>query len=410
MHHYEVITFVVCLSALFAFINARFIRWPSTIGIMVLSLGCSGVIIALGHLFPVISSVITRTVSSIDFTQLLMKNMLGFLLFAGSMFIDYQSMRRQRLAIITLATAGVILSAIIVSCLLYGIFRLFGAEIPFIYCLLFAALISATDPVAILPILKNAGMPRTLELKIAGESLFNDGVAVVLFTSIMEIAQKGLSNMQWLDIVWLFLRNSGGGLLYGLLLGYLAYYMLRSINSYQVEVLLTIALVMSGYMLADRLHVSGPLAMVVAGIFIGNKGRADALSKVSADYLTKFWELVDELLNSVIFLLMGFEMLVIRFDSRLLCIGLASIAVVLFARWLSVLAPLYLLRHHTRYDRDTIRILTWGGLRGALSVALALSLPQEMYRDQFVAITYMIVVFSITVQGLTLGRVAKGMK
>lgn len=333
-----------------------------------------------------------------------MKGMLGFLLFAGSIHIDSKSLRKERLPVITLATIGVLISTFLVGSLLYFLFSAFHLTIGYIYCLLFAALISPTDPIAVLAILKRSGIPKSLELKIAGESLFNDGVAVVVFLTILEVAQTGIDKLSFIDISILFIREGGGGLSFGLLLGYSGYFTMRSIDKYEVEVLITIATVMGGYLVADILHISGPLAMVVAGIVIGSKGKASGISAITQDYLSKFWELIDEMLNALLFLLMGFEMLVIKLDITIVMISIISILLVLFARWVSVAIPVSLLRFKIKFEKNAIMILTWGGLRGGLSVALALSLPKEMYRDQFVAITYIVVIFSIIVQGLTIGK------
>jgi monovalent cation:H+ antiporter, CPA1 family len=252
--------------------------------------------------------------------------------------------------------------------------------------------------------LKRAGITKSLELKIAGESLFNDGVAVVVFLTILEVAQTGLDKVSVMDVSVLFLREAGGGLLYGLLLGYAGFYAISSINKYEVEVLITIALVMGGYMLADKLRISGPLAMVVAGITIGSKGKESGISELSKSYISKFWELIDDMLNALLFMLVGFEMLVLKIDSTIVVIGLISIGIVLFSRWASVALPVTFLRFRMTFERNAIAILTWGGLRGGLSVALALSLPASMHRDLFVSITYMVVIFSIVVQGLTIRR------
>lgn len=345
--------------------------------------------------------------SSIDFNTLLMKILLGFLLFAGGFHINAAALKKERLSILTLATAGTILSTFITGSLAYLVFTWLGFPIPFIYCLLFGSLISPTDPIAVLGILKEAKVPETLELKIAGESLFNDGVAVVIFLTISGIASSGAGNFTAGDIALLFAREAIGGILYGLLLGYIGYRTLRSIDNYKVEVLITLALVMAGYYVADLIHVSGPLAMVVAGIITGSKGVAAAMSDQTKDYVSKFWELVDEILNAVLFLLIGLEMLVVKFNIVLLAAGAILIPAVLAARWISVLLPVRLLRPWIKFEKYAVGILTWGGLRGGISVALALSLPASGYKDEFLAVTYMIVIFSILVQGLTIGKLAK---
>lgn len=407
MKFYTALTIIISISAIFAYVNYRYIRLPATIGIMVLSLITSVFIVTLGHVIPGISADIIYMIESIDFHELLMDIMLSFLLFAGAIHINAKNLKEERISVIALATIGILISTFIIGVLTYFLFSLFDIQVDLIYCFLFGALISPTDPIAVLGILKKAKIPRSMELKISGESLFNDGVAVVVFLTILEIAKTGVDNMSVNDMSVLLLKEAGGGLLYGLILGYVGFWLLRSIDNYQVEVLITIALVMGGYTLADRLHVSGPLAMVVAGIITGNQGKEFAMSEITRDYLGKFWELVDEILNAILFLLIGFEMLVIKLNSTLMMIGGISILVVLLARWISVALPISVIRFKVSLERNAITILTWGGLRGGISVALALSLPQEMYRSELVSITYIVVVFSIIVQGLTIGNVAK---
>ncbi|MFI5185390.1 MAG: cation:proton antiporter, partial [Chitinophagales bacterium] len=255
--------------------------------------------------------------------------------------------------------------------------------------------------------LRKANIPASLETKITGESLFNDGVGIVLFISLFETARLGAENVPFLQIAWLFIKEAGGGILLGAILGYAGFYLLRSIDQYQVEVLITLAMVMGGYLLASAIHVSGPLAMVVAGIIIGNIGMEKAMSDVTRDYLKKFWELIDEILNAVLFILIGFEMLIISIRGNLLWISFMAIPLVLFARWLAVSVPIFALSFKRAFEKNSIAILTWGGLRGGISVALALSLPDHMHRQEFLAITYMVVIFSIVVQGLTIGKMAR---
>jgi monovalent cation:H+ antiporter, CPA1 family len=407
---YEIFTFIVCITALLSYLNYRFVKLSPTIGIMALSLAFSIILIAGQGFFPTAYDSLKEVMSSVDFHKLLMKGMLGFLLFAGAIHIDAKNLKAERLPIISLATIGIFISTTLVGTLLYYLFQAFGLSIDYIYCLLFAALISPTDPIAVLAILKKAKLPKSLELKIAGESLFNDGVAVVVFLTIMQVAETGLDKLSPGDISLLFLQQAGGGLLYGTVLGYLSYFAVRSIDKYEVEVMITIATVMGGYLLADIIHVSGPLAMVVAGIIIGNKSRGNAVSDITRDYLEKFWELIDEMLNAALFMLIGFEMLVIHFNRSIMIIGSITIFIVLLSRWISVAIPVTILRRKVVFEKNAIVILTWGGLRGGLSVALALSLPKEMYRDEFVAITYIVVIFSIMVQGLTIGKLYKKLK
>ena len=407
MHPYEIFVFIICLTAAFSYINHRYIKWPPTIGIMALSLCVSVVMLISAKVFPGYSIGFINIISSIDFHYLLMNGMLSFLLFAGAIHIDAGSLKKERIPIITLSTIGILISTFLIGTLLFYLFPIFSLDIKYIYCLLFAALISPTDPIAVLAILKKAGIQKSLELKIAGESLFNDGVAVVVFITILEVAQTGLDKLTVTDISLLFMREAGGGLLYGLLLGYLGIGIIKSIDKYEVEVLISIALVMGGYLLADKLHISGPLAMVVAGIVMGNKGRESGLSDVTMDYFNKFWELTDEMMNAALFLLVGFEMLVVKVNPIIMVVGLITIGIVLLSRWVSVFIPMKLLGRTIDFEKNTVAILTWGGLRGGLSIALALSLPENMNRDLFVSITYMVVIFSIIVQGLTIGKLYK---
>lgn len=404
---YGIFTILIVLTAAFSYINFRFIKLPATIGIMLISLLCSLLILAIGKFYPQVLKHPTSIISSLDFETLLMKIMLSFLLFAGAIHINFPKLKKEITPIATYATLGVMISTLVIGLAMYFVFQLFSLNISFIYCLLFGALISPTDPIAVLGILKEAKIPSSLEIKISGESLFNDGVGVVIFASILEIVNIGTDNLSISQVTILFIQEAGGGIVWGLLLGYAGYYLLRTIDHYQVEVLITIAMVMGGYLLASYLHISGPLAMVVAGIITGNKGKEEAMSDTTRDYLNKFWELIDEILNALLFLLIGFEMIVLNFNQKIIWIGLIAIIVVLFARFISVFLPTLLLSFRRSFERNMIPILTWGGLRGGISVALALSLPKGEYRDTLVSITYIIVVFSIIVQGLTIGKLAR---
>jgi CPA1 family monovalent cation:H+ antiporter len=374
---------------------------------MLLSLLASLILIVIGLLNPDFFSETKKIVSSIDFHTALMKVMLSFLLFAGAIQIDINQLKKESLAILTFSTIGVLLSTIIVATLFYAVTKIFGMPIDFIYCLLFGALISPTDPIAVLGILRKAKIPSTLEMKISGESLFNDGVAVVVFVTIYEVITSGIQNTSAVKIAWLFIKEAGGGIAFGVLLGYIGFWVLKSIDNYIVEVLITIAIVMGGYLLADNLHISGPLAMVMAGIITGNKSMEEGMSDITRDYINKFWQMMDEVLNAILFLLVGFQMLIIPFNITTLWIGLISIIIVLVARFISVVIPITFLKNKKTFEKHAVLILTWGGLRGGLSVALALSLPKNMFSEVFVSVTYIIVLFSIIVQGLTIGKFAK---
>ena len=395
------------IAAVFGYLNFRFVKLPPTIGIMLISVVASLIVIAIGYTRPKLFHSITGIISNINFYNALMQVMLGFLLFAGSMHIDVKKLRKERTAVITFATVGVVLSTFIIGILMFIVVGWFGMQINFLHCLLFGALISPTDPIAVLGILKQAHIPESLETKITGESLFNDGVAVVVFTTITEIIRAGISNVTVGDIVWLFLEEACGGFAFGLLLGYFGYLALKSINNYTIEVLITLAIVMGGYSLADYMHISGPLAIVAAGIVTGNKSLEYGTSDITRDYITKFWEMIDELMNAILFLLIGFEMLVIPFTKALLWLGCAAIIIVLIARFLSVALPIEVLKQRRGFERNAIAILTWGGLRGGISVALALSLQPGYTNKIIVSITYFVVLFSILVQGLTIGKIAR---
>jgi CPA1 family monovalent cation:H+ antiporter len=404
---YNVFAVITVLAAVFGYINHRFIKLPGTIGIMIISLLSSLLIILLGEIRPLLFDQIIRLIKSIDFYTILMKIMLSFLLFAGAFHIDGRSMKAQGLSILAFATIGTLISTFAVASIFYAFCALLHFPVGFLYCLLFGALISPTDAIAVLSILRQAHIPGSLETKINGESLFNDGVAIVIFITVYEIISGGAANLDAGRIVWLFLREAGGGMLLGALLGYLGYQLLRSIDHYQIEVMITLAIVTGGYFLADQLGISGPLAMVVAGLITGSKSRDEAMSDTTRDYIDKFWEMIDEFLNAILFLLIGFEMLVLPFNWLFILLGLICIPITLLARYLSVLIAISLLRYRTAFEKNAIAILTWGGLRGGIPVALALSVPREMHGELFVVITYITVLFSIIVQGLTIKKVVK---
>lgn len=401
----QTITLLVCLSAIFSYLNYRYLKLPMTIGLMALALAMSLLLVALGKLgFPVEAQAITF-IKGIDFNEALMHGMLSFLLFAGALHFNIHDLLDQKWFIGTLASLGLLASTLIVGSLAYYLFALVNLDLPFLYCLLFGALISPTDPIAVLGILRTAGAPKSLEVKITGESLFNDGVGVVVFLVLLGVAGHEVASAG--SIARLFLQEAVGGAILGLALGYLAYFMLKSVDNYQVEILLTLAIVMGGYALADALHTSGPIAVVVAGLVVGSYARHMAMSETSREYLDTFWELVDELLNAVLFVLIGLEVLVLTFHGHYILAGLIAIPVVLLARFLSVGLPVKLFSFKQEFAPRATTILTWGGLRGGISVAMALSLPPGPLRDAIVTITYVVVTFSILVQGLTIGRVVQ---
>jgi CPA1 family monovalent cation:H+ antiporter len=406
MNFFNILSILLTLSALFAYINHRYFGLPSCIGLMFIALLMSLGLISLSHLGVALNDSAKTMLHSIDFNQTLLHGVLGFMLYAGAMHIDLNELRRGKWAIGLLATVSVLISTFVVALLMTLVFNLMRLPIPFINCLLFGALISPTDPIAVLGILKSAGTSKSMEIKIAGESLFNDGVGVVIFVILLEVAAGGES-VTASDVVLLFLKEAGGGAVFGLLAGLIAYAMLKSVDNYNVEILITLALVAGGYALADALHISGPIAVVVAGLLIGNHGRAFAMSETTREHLDTFWELTDEILNTVLFVLIGLEVMVLHFTLNFLIVGLLAIPTVLFARLVSVSVPLSFMRYFGDPLPHAIKTLTWGGLRGGISIALALSLPAGPSRELIVSATYIVAVFSILVQGLTLGSLVR---
>ncbi len=399
---------LISVSALFSYVNYRTLKLPNTIGIMVISLAFSLVLVSLSHLgFSDAQRIATEIVSQIEFDNTLLNGMLGFLLFAGAMHINLDELLERKWTIGLLASVGVLTSMFLVAGSAYYLFQLFGFNIPFIYCLLFGSLISPTDPIAVMGILKTAGASKSLEIKIAGESLFNDGVAIVVFLAIFGIAVNGESfDAQHIGI--LFVQEAFGGALFGFACGWVVLKMLKRVDSYQVEILLTLALVSGGATAAAGLHLSAPIAVVVAGLMIGNHGRRDAMSDTTVQHLDTFWELIDEILNAILFLIIGLEVIVIQLSAQIWVAGVAMALLVLLSRLISVGIPVTVLRKMNReFHPHAVKILTWGGLRGGISVALALSIPAGSERDLIVAVTYVIVVLSILVQGLTIGKLIK---
>jgi len=408
MDFFSIAAILTVLAATFGYANVRFLKMPTTIGLMIISIVFSVVMLLVGRIAPEILALETELVSSIDFTKVLMEGMLSFLLFAGALHVDFSQLKAQRGPIIMFATLGVLASTFIVGALMYGVFTVLGLQIPFIYCLLFGALISPTDPIAVLGILKKAGVPKKLETKIVGESLFNDGIGVVIFLTLFQLARAGMEEIHWSEIGLLFLEEVGGGIALGLALGFIAYHLMRTIDNYEVEILITLAIVMGGYLLASALHFSGPLAMVVAGLMVGHERfRTSSMSETTERYVDKFWELIDTLLNALLFVIIGLEIIVINFEDNYVLAGLIAIPVVLLARYAALWLPIQLFQKRLEFVPRTGLIMTWGGLRGGISIALALTLTNAMPRDLTLTITYIVVVFSIIVQGLSVGKVVE---
>ena len=406
----DTIAVLISLAAVFSYINYRYLKIPTTIGLLAIALLMSLMIVLLGKLGLPIEEQAKSLLKGIDFNETLMQGMLSALLFAGALHVHLEELVKQKWVVAILASVGVIASTFMVGFASYAIFGFLGLDIPLIYCLLFGSLISPTDPIAVLGILKTVGAPKSLETKIAGESLFNDGVAVVVFLVLLSFVgggHGGHTEVNAASIAILFAQEVIGGVVFGFAIGYITFRMLASIDNYQVEILLTLALVLGGYALASALHISGPIAIVVAGLIIGNKGRKHAMSDKTRDHLDNFWELIDEILNAILFVLIGLEVLLLSFTQEYLWAGLIMIPVVLLIRFISVGIPVSLLKLRLSFTPKIIRILTWGGLRGGISIALVLTLPEGTHREALLMITYIIVIFSILVQGMTVGKLVK---
>ncbi len=408
MNILNTLAILITLAAIFSYVNYRYIKLPTTIGIMLISLIISAVLIIAGKLgFESLFLHAESILRGIDFHETLMNGMLSFLLFAGALHVDLNDLAKQKWLVLSLATFGVVVSTFLVGGLTWLVFSAFALQVPYIYCLLFGALISPTDPIAVMGILKKAGASKSLEIKIAGESLFNDGVGVVIFIVLLGVAAGG-TEPTVSSIAIFFAQEAIGGAVFGFVIGYVTFLMLRSVDNFQVEIMLTLALVMGGYALAYALHLSGPIAMVVAGLLIGNHGRQLAMSRSTQTRLDDFWELIDEILNAVLFVIIGLEVLVLSFKTEYFMVALAVIPLVLGVRFVSVAFPVKFLSQFRSFSPRVVEIMTWGGLRGGISIALALSLPLGSEREIILTITYLVVAFSILVQGLTISRVVKG--
>ncbi len=451
----DIMGVLVALAAGLAYVNHKLLKLPTTVGLMLLALLHAVAVLVIGRFYPPAIDAAQNLIGSIDFNQTLMHGMLGYLLFAGALHVNLSDLKQQKLVIALLATIGVLVTTFLVGSFAYGITQLLGIEVRFLHCLIFGSVIAPTDPIAVLSIVKKLGAPKSLETKIAGESLFNDGVGVVVFIALMGIAGLGgghggheershdphaqvsastdaehqgadthdaddhaeaAGETSALDVAELFALEAGGGILFGLVLGLIAFALIRSIDHYTTEILLSLAVVTGGYALAYKLHVSGPLAMVVAGLLLGNHGRALAMSDKTRDHLDTFWELIDELLNAVLFVLIGLEVLVLSFEGRYLLAGALAVPAALLARFISVGGVVSMLRRKRDFSPHAVKVITWGGLRGGISIAMALSLMDGLSHgteqdttagNALLTMAYVVVAFSILVGGLTVGPLLK---
>jgi CPA1 family monovalent cation:H+ antiporter len=408
MDYYFIITALIFLAAIFGFINARFLKLPTTIGLMLITILYTLAVLALSYFDDTLLKAEIDLIGQIDFEKILMDYMLSFLLFAGALHTNFQQLKIQRWPIIAFATLGILVSTFLVGTTTFYLLQLLGLSVNFIYCLLFGALISPTDPIAVLGILKQANVPKKLETKIVGESLFNDGVGVVIFLTIYSIASSEGASIEPMDIVQLFVQEVFGGIALGLAIGWIAYKLMKSIDDFSTEIIITLAAVMAGTVAAKHFHLSAPLAMVAAGLLIGNdRMRDSAMSEITERYVDKFWELIDILLNAILFVLIGMEMLVLTYKGDYIFAGLLAIPIVILCRYASLWLPIKLFEKKLAFVPKTNLIMTWGGLRGGISIALALSLTDSMHREMFLVLTYVVVVFSILVQGLSVEKLVK---
>ncbi|TMM32351.1 sodium:proton antiporter [Polaribacter aestuariivivens] len=407
MDYFFITTVLIVLSAAFGYINTKFLKLPTTIGLMLITIVFTLAVLVLGYFDDTLLIKERELITSIDFKTVLLDIMLSFLLFAGALHTNFQQLKIQRKPVLIFATLGTLISTFLAGIFVFYLLKMIQLDVDFIYCLLFGALISPTDPIAVLGIMKKVGAPKNLETKIVGESLFNDGVGVVVFLTIYQIA-KGGTEISVTHIAELFLVEVIGGIILGFVIGWITYRLLKSIDEYDTEVIITLAAVMGGTLIAQKLHVSAPLAMVTAGLIVGTDTvRKSSMSEVTEQYVDKFWELIDVLLNTILFVMIGMEILVLTLNATYILAGFIVIPLLLLARYISLLLPIKIYAKKLGFVPKTNLIMTWGGLRGGISIALALSLTQNMERDLFLVITYIIVVFSILVQGLTVGKLIK---
>lgn len=407
MELFLIFSILITLAAFFSFINIKFLKLPSGISLMLMGVLVATGVIVTGYFSVGFTEMIREKLSLIDFSEFLLGILLSFLLFAGSMHVSIPDLKKSAKSIISFATIGTLISTVVVGYSLFYLLSAFNQPIPLIYCLLFGALISPTDLIAVMGILKKTNLSKNIETNIVGESLFNDGIGVVIFATILKIASDGAENFGIADIGILFIQEAVGGIFMGLIIGFIGYKLMKSIDHFQTEILISLAMVMGGYSLCHSIHVSGPLAMVVAGLMTGNRGKELAMSDITKDYLGKFWEVTDEILNAVLFMLIGLEIVIVSFDLSYLTIGIITALIIIIARFVSLYIPAVLFRFKKVFGTKSLFIMTWGGLRGGISIALALSLPQNPYKNILVSITFVIVIFSILIQGITVEKVIK---
>jgi CPA1 family monovalent cation:H+ antiporter len=406
---FDLFAVLLVLAAAFSWLNLIYFHLPSNIGLLLVGVVASMAVFAFDALFPSVPLLrnLGAALQKIDFYEVVMNGVLSFLLFAGAIHVEWPRLRRRLLSVATLATVGVLISTFVVGFGFWGLGRMLGFDIALPWALVFGALISPTDPVAVLSLLKAARVPQLLETEMAGEALLNDGVGVVLFTILLAIASTGNTDVSIVGAIGLFLAEAFGGALIGLVAGYIAYRAMHTIDEYVTEVFISLALVTMTYTLANLVHTSGPIAVVVAGLLIGERGATHAMSETTQKYLFAFWELIDAILNSMLFLLIGLELLVVNVELRFGWIAASVIPVVIVARLLAISVPFAILRPFVRFIKGSVPVLVWGGVRGGISIALALSIPYGSERPMILTATYAVVLFTVIVQGLTIKEVIR---
>lgn len=405
MNIFLIVTSLFALSTAFSYINARWIKLPGVIGVMLLSIITTLATIIAGQFFPKFTAFLVNLTASIDFSDTVLDILLGFLLFATALHFDFNKLRDSFKGILFISTVGVVLSTLLFAGMLFYVLQLINIPIPFIFCLLFGALIAPTDAVAVSALLKKTKMPKRLETIISGESLFNDGIGIVLFVSFLEVIEIPGTEWSFSNAGLLFAQEVFGGLLLGGFLGWFAIRMMRRIIDFQTIVLISLTLVMAISVIGSQLHVSIPLAVVAAGLLVGNRAFAKNATDSINDHLGIIWKLIDDLLNIILFVLLGLQMLSVTFTADHFVIGFIAVVILLLARALSITLPIIFVKRTLKMPYSSVFILTWGGLRGGISIALALSIPDSPYRELILAASFFIVIFSVIIQGLTLNKV-----
>lgn len=410
MHILDILALFIFLAGVFIFVNTYYLKLPSSVGLMILSLGLSIGLFALEKIIPEFQSGTERILADYEYHDVLFQIVLNFMLFAGALQIDFRKLKEEKTPVLILSICGVFISTALIGFGVYYLLGWIGIELDLLYCLMFGALISPTDPIAVTSTIKKFHLSENLEARISGESLINDGVAVVVALTILDLAHAGESHtLNFFDIIWIFGTDIMGGVIMGLFLGYTGYRLLLFIENdeVEVEILMTLALVMAGTQLAEFMHVSSKQAVVIMGLIIGNEGKSDKVSSATGDYVFKFWKLMEESFNAMLFVLIGLEMLIIPWRTDYFAAGFFAFNIVLFSRWLSVYIPIKVMGTYRSFEKNTIAILAWGGLRGGIPIALSLSLPEFHGKEVIVTMTYIVVVCSVLYQGLTVPKLLK---